>query len=104
MFASGLKVGAHGDERLEVVVAAEGTADLVMDFHHAHRTFREVVREGDAGVGEASQDLVFFVVETLREVVRIALPCQPAAGATPSWRCNICVTNQGSGTVSKIKV
>ena len=86
MFAGGLEVGAHGDERFEVVVAAKRAADLVVDLDHSKGSFCEVVAERDPSVGKASQDLVLFVAEPTGEVVGVALPSEPAAGSASSWQ------------------
>ena len=86
MFRSGLKVGAHGDERVEVIVGSERAADLVVDLDHSQGSLGEVVRERDGCIDEASKDLVLFVPQTTGEVVGLALPGLPTAGSPPAWR------------------
>ncbi len=86
VFAGGLEVGAHGDERGEVVFGAEGATYFVVDFDHPEGSFGHVVRERHTGVFEAGQDLVLFIAEATGEVVGVALPCKPSAAEPSSSR------------------
>ena len=62
-------VGSEGAELLGAGLGAEAAGDLGLDLHHPQIPLREIVVEGDVGIGHEAQDLVLEVVQPIQQIL-----------------------------------